>query len=43
MGFEAYLKEEEEKARAGVDLMSHLERRCCKVIKLDDKVEQNVG
>jgi len=37
VGFEKYLEEEEEKAKAGVDLMGHLERRCCKVLKLEDK------
>lgn len=37
VGFEKYLKEEEELAKAGVDLMGHLERRCCKVVKLEDK------
>jgi len=37
VGFEEYLKEEEERTNAGVDLMSHLERRCCKTIKLEDK------
>jgi hypothetical protein len=37
VGFEKYLEEEEERARAGVDLMGHLERRCCKVVKLEDK------
>ncbi|MGD0979183.1 MAG: DUF3795 domain-containing protein [Candidatus Bathyarchaeia archaeon] len=36
VGFEKYLEEEEERAKAGVDLMSHLERRCCKVVKLDN-------
>jgi hypothetical protein len=36
-GFKKYLEEEEEKAKAGVDLMGHLERRCCKVVKLEDK------
>ena len=35
VGFEKYLEEEEEKARAGVDLMGHLERRCCKVVNLE--------
>lgn len=35
VGFERYLEEEEERARAGVDLMGHLERRCCKVIDLE--------
>jgi len=35
VGFQKYLEEEEETAQAGVDLMGHLERRCCKVVKLD--------
>ena len=35
VGLEKHLEEEEERAKAGVDLMGHLERRCCKVIKLD--------
>ena len=33
VGFEVYLREEKERARAGVDLMGHLERRCCKVVE----------
>lgn len=37
VGFQKYLEEEEERARAGVNLMGHLERRCCKVVKLEDK------
>jgi hypothetical protein len=37
VGFQKHLEEEDERARAGVDLMGHLERRCCKVIKLEDK------
>lgn len=37
LGFERYLEEEEERARAGVDLMGHLERKCCRVVKLEDK------
>jgi hypothetical protein len=37
VGFEKYLEEEEERGRAGVDLMGHLERRFCKVVKLEDK------
>jgi len=37
IGFEKYLEEEEEKTKAGVDLMGHLERRCCKVVKLENK------
>lgn len=36
-GFQKYLEEEEEKTKAGVDLMGHLERRCCKVVKLEEK------
>jgi hypothetical protein len=36
VGFEKHLEEEEERARAGIDLMGHLERRCCKVIKLEE-------
>ncbi len=39
VGFKKYLEEEEERAKAGVDLMGHLERRCCKVIKLDENKE----
>jgi len=35
VGFEKYLEEEEERTKVGVDLMSHLERGCCKVVKLD--------
>ena len=37
VGFEKHLEEEDERARAGVGLMGHLERRCCKVVKLEDK------
>jgi transcription elongation factor Elf1 len=37
VGFQKHVEEEEERAKAGVDLMGHLERRCCKVIKLEDK------
>jgi hypothetical protein len=36
-GFQKHLEEEEQRAKAGVDLMGHLERRCCKVVKLEDK------
>jgi len=36
VGFQQHLEEEEERAKAGVDLMGHLERRCCKVVKLED-------
>ena len=34
VGLRRHLEEEEERARAGVDLTGHLERRYCKVIKL---------
>jgi len=34
VGLEKYLEEESERSRAGVSLMSHLERKCCKVVKL---------
>lgn len=37
VGFEKYLEEEQERMRAGVDLMGHLERRFCKAIKLKDE------
>ena len=37
VGLQKHLEEEEERARAGVDLMGHLERRCCKVIKLTEE------
>jgi hypothetical protein len=36
VGFQKHLEEEEGKARASIDLMSHLERRCCKVVKLEN-------
>jgi hypothetical protein len=36
-GFQKYLEEEEEKTRAGIDMMGHLERRFCKAVKLEDK------
>jgi len=36
VGFQKYLEEEDERTKAGVDLMSHLERRCCKVVKLEN-------
>jgi hypothetical protein len=39
VGFQKHLEEEAERAKAGVDLMGHLERRCCKVIKLDEYKE----
>jgi hypothetical protein len=34
VGFDRHLEEEEERARAGVSIMSHLERRCCQDVKL---------
>jgi hypothetical protein len=37
VGFQKHLEEEEERAKAGVDLMGHLERRCCKVVKLEER------
>lgn len=39
VGLEKHLEEEEEKARAGVDLMGHLERRYCKIIKLSEEAD----
>jgi len=36
VGFERHLEEEEERSLAGVDLMGHLERRFCKVAKLEE-------
>jgi len=35
VGLEKHLEEEEERAKAGVSSVGHLERRCCKVVKLD--------
>jgi len=37
VGFQKHLEEEEERTKAGVDLMGHLERRYCKTVKLEDK------
>ncbi len=37
VGYEKYLEEERQRAKAGIDLMGHLERRCCKVVKLEDR------
>ena len=37
VGFQKYLEEEAERTKAGIDLMGHLERKCCKVVKLEDK------
>lgn len=34
VGLNRYLEEEEQRARAGVSIMGHLERRCCKEVKL---------
>ena len=34
VGLDSHLEEEERRARAGVSLMSHLERRCCKEVEL---------
>lgn len=34
VGLDAHLVEEERRARAGVSIMSHLERRCCKEVEL---------
>jgi hypothetical protein len=37
VGFQKYLTEERERTNAGVDLMGHLQRRFCKVVKLEEK------
>ena len=37
IGFQRYLAEEEERTKAGIDMMGHLERRYCKVVKLEKK------
>ena len=37
VGLQKHFEEEEERAKAGIDLMGHLERRCCKTIKLTDR------
>lgn len=34
--FEKHLEEEEERSRTGVDLMGHVERKCCKIVKLEE-------
>ena len=39
VGFEKHLEEEEERARAGVDMMGHLGRRCCKTVSLSFQTE----
>jgi hypothetical protein len=36
VGLEKHLEEEAYRTKAGVDLMGHLERRYCKVAKLED-------
>jgi hypothetical protein len=36
VGFQKHLEEEEERSKAGVDLMGHLERKYCKVVKLGE-------
>ncbi|HVP92339.1 MAG TPA: DUF3795 domain-containing protein [Acidobacteriota bacterium] len=36
VGLKKHLDEEEERSRAGVSLMSHLERKYCKVVKLKE-------
>jgi hypothetical protein len=35
VGLDRHLEEEEERAKAGVSIMSHLERKCCKVVRLE--------
>lgn len=37
VGLQKHLEEEKERARAGVNMMSHLERRYCKVVKLEEE------
>jgi hypothetical protein len=37
VGLVKHLEEEEQRARAGVDLMGHLERRYCKTVELEDE------
>lgn len=36
VGFQKHLEEEEKRAKAGVDLMGHLERRCYKIVKPEE-------
>jgi hypothetical protein len=36
VGFQEHLREEEERSKAGVDMMSHLNRMCCKVVRLEE-------
>jgi len=35
VGFDKWLEEQEEKARAGWDMCAHLQDKYCKVVKLD--------
>jgi len=37
VGLQKHLEEEEERARAGGNMVSHLERSCCKVVKLEEE------
>jgi len=37
VGLDKHLEKEEERTRAGVDLMGHLERRYCKIVKLSEE------
>ena len=37
VGLQKHLEEEEERAKAGIDLMAHLQRRCCKVVRLEEE------
>ena len=37
VGLLKHLEEEDQRARAGVDLMGHLERRYCKTVELEDE------
>jgi hypothetical protein len=37
VGLDRHLEEEELRARAGVDLMGHLERRYCKIVELPEE------
>jgi hypothetical protein len=37
VGLDRHLEEEERRARAGVDLMGHLERRYCKIVELPEE------
>jgi hypothetical protein len=37
VGLQKHLEEEEERSKAGVSLMGHLEKTCCKVVRLEDQ------